>query len=528
MFAFFVLTPLFIPQNVLGAEWLGKECLNNDGIRELDFRYTVGVQEFDELNKIVYVTIDLDVEDEDEQTEPFDVFHRRYPYLGSTVVHIIPKDDIGYYETQANTKFHERRITPILNFPINPWPFETYKIPMFLEFDRDVMLCFDTWDDGSKDVSVYKAGHFPENPNWQVEITPYETSFEEIEKLVPEIKPKFENSTIFQFDTVISHTENYKKKIGVYFFLILAPIILMIGHLLWIRFEKLNSHITFFAGVSILILTSIVALGELTPIDLTLFEIISISSVIGYAIGFFIFLANRKSRDSNNEVFNTNNKVKKKTSVYRDKVWKKFTIVFGVLMGFLVSAFILASWGDSTPITAKISNVASIFGVFLAMYIAVWVYKVEMNKKDEKEKENEYYKININDSFYKLGLKMQDIFKPNEEKMKESEKANICKKITDRIKENRGDILQICSELQIFNLNSHIPADAKDETYVIIKQSKEAISSMPMPETLSSHYKVVNDVLSRMEKFLTSEYMSDLEELRKKYSTTNDSSKLAS
>ncbi|MCH7649159.1 MAG: hypothetical protein IIA83_11205, partial [Thaumarchaeota archaeon] len=166
-----------------------------------------------------------------------------------------------------------------------------------------------------------------------------------------------------------------------------------------------------------------------------MFEIISISSVIGYAIGFFIFLANRKSRDSNNEVFNTNNKVKKKTSVYRDKVWKKFTIVFGVLMGFLVSAFILASWGDSTPITVKISNVASIFGVFLAVYIAVWVYKVEMNKKDEKEKENEYYKININDSFYKLGLKMQDIFKPNEEKMKEKLQEEQSEQFNDLQKE---------------------------------------------------------------------------------------------
>lgn len=286
---------LFIPlfhQSYGAVTSLGKTCLNEDGFRELDFRYTVGVREFDELNKKVYVTIDFDAEDEDEQMEPFSVYHRTYPHLGASVVHIIQKDDQGYYYTEANQKFHERRITPIHFFP-SLWPFETYKIPIFLEFDKDVKLCYDTWDDGSSDIDVYKAGDFPKNPHWQVTITGYETNFVDIKELVPDIKPRFENSVIFQFDTVISHTENYKMKNGAYFFLVIAPIVLMIVHLRCLKHKKLNLHITFFAGISILILTSITSLIELTPIDLTMIEVISISSITTYATGFAFFLRHR-------------------------------------------------------------------------------------------------------------------------------------------------------------------------------------------------------------------------------------------
>ena len=146
---------------------LGKTCLNEDGIRELDFDYTVGVQEFDELNKKVVVSIDIDADDEDKQTESFEVYHRRYPYLGASTIDVILKES-GFYRIEANKKFDESRITPIINFPLNPWPFETYTIPMFLEFDRDVKLCYDTWDDGSSDITAYKAGYFPENPNWEI------------------------------------------------------------------------------------------------------------------------------------------------------------------------------------------------------------------------------------------------------------------------------------------------------------------------------------------------------------------------
>ncbi len=290
IFLLLIYVPFFNQSDA--AMSLGKTCLNEDGTRELDFQFRTGVQEFDELNKQVVLIIDVYARDEDKQSEPFDVHLRRYPYLGSTVINVIASGT-ETYETDNNARFTESRITPILNFPVNLWPFETYKIPMFLEFDRDVKLCYDTFDDGSSDVSAYKAGYFPENPNWQVQIIPHETSFAEIEELVPKIKPFFENSAVFEFDTVISHTDNYKNKIVAYFFLAFAPMILMIGHLFWVRFEKLVSHITFFAAVSILILSSIVAMIDLAPIDLTLFEIVSISSVVIYAVGFFIFLVKR-------------------------------------------------------------------------------------------------------------------------------------------------------------------------------------------------------------------------------------------
>lgn len=293
MIFIFVLT-LYMPLNAYAAATsLGPTCLNEDGIRELDFRYTAGVEEFDELNKLVYVTITFDAEDEDEQTEPFKVYHRDYPNFSSNVVHIIEKTDKGYYDTEANQRFPERRTIPIPNFPINLWPLDTYKIPMFLEFDKDVKLCYLTFDDVSSDIHAYKAGYFPENPDWKVDIVAYETNFEEIRKIISDAEPRFDNSVIFQLDTTISHTETYQIKNTVYFFLVASPILLMIAHLIYFKNKGLNLHIAFFAGVSVLLLTSITTIIELTPIDLTMIEVISFSSMTAYAIAFAFFLHHR-------------------------------------------------------------------------------------------------------------------------------------------------------------------------------------------------------------------------------------------
>ncbi|MCV0411266.1 hypothetical protein [Nitrosopumilus sp.] len=292
MIFIFVLV-IWVPLNAHAVSTsLGKICLNEDGIRELNFHYTVGLQEFDVLNKQVYAIIDFDAEDEDKQTESFQVIHRRYPYLGAQIIHVIEKNDKGYFETEVNQHIHERRITPIFDSP-NLWPYQTYEFPLFLEFDKDVKLCYDKWDDASSDINIYKVGDFSQNPSWSLMITPHETSFEKIRELVPDINPKFEDSTIFQFDVEIANAENYQQKIIPYLVLTGMPILLMIGHALWIRSDTFVLHVTYFAAVSILILSSIVAMTDFIPPDLTWFEVLTISSVTLYIIGFFVFVAKR-------------------------------------------------------------------------------------------------------------------------------------------------------------------------------------------------------------------------------------------
>lgn len=296
--SFLILMVSIVTVNSYG-ETSQTKCLNDDGDRELDFRFVTGVQEFDESLKQVELSINLDVEDEKTQ-KPFEVQLRRYPYQGSVIINVTQNSEQSNYGVD-NYRTIERRITPISNFMINLWPFETYTIPIFLEFNSDARLCYSYYEDSAGDIHSYKEGYFPENPNWDVSITSKEIQFSELEKIIPGIKPRFENSTIFQFDTIIFHTDGYKAKNVFYFIVALIPILLIIGHGIFIRFEKVGVHITFFAGVTILILTSLFAIRPSTPIDLTILETISLSSIGAYAIGFFIFLYRHKNRYSDKD-----------------------------------------------------------------------------------------------------------------------------------------------------------------------------------------------------------------------------------
>ncbi len=272
------------------------KCLNEDGNRVFDLGFVTSVREFDELNKEIEMTISVDIED-DETKEPFDARLRHYPNTGSRVLTVVQHPTDGNYHVD-NELIEEPRITPIISFFLNPWPFEKYKIPMFLEFDVTAKLCFD-----EDDIHSYKGGFFPENPDWEVELLYSESSLEEMQQTIPKIKPRFDNSTIFKFETIIKHTENYFWKHVFYVIVPLVPILLIIGHGAFIRKQKLGTHIAFFTGVSILILTSLFAVAPSTPIDLTLLETISLFSIAAYAIGFFVFLYRVKIKDRHETKF---------------------------------------------------------------------------------------------------------------------------------------------------------------------------------------------------------------------------------
>ena len=494
-----------------------KKCLNDDSHRKLDVSFVTGVQEFDESSKQVKLTINVDIKDH-ETKEPFDTQLRRLHFSGINITET--QDSDGNYQVD-NFDTTENRLMSIPNFLINLWPFETYTIPMFLEFNSDVKLCYDDYEKGEDDIHSYKAGYFPENPNWDVDIHAKEIPFSELEQLSPGIKSTFENPTIFQFDTIIYHPDVYKVKNILYFIVSLIPILLIIAHALFFRSGKLEVHVAFFTGVTILILTSLFAIKSSTPIDLTLLEILSLSSIAVYSVGFFVFLYKYKKRNSIKEGNNHKDGILNKKSPDRDKIWKNFTKYFAFLMISLVIAFTASSWYDTTSIVSKIADVVSVIGVFLSIYIAVWVYKVEMNKKDEKTKENEYYKINVNDNLYSLGSHVKHIFNFDayKENLSPSEKTKLCNEIHDKIEERRNYVLSVGNELQIFNMNLHIPAEAKDMVYGIIKESRKTVSSYPTLDSLSEDYAVANGVLNKIEQFFDSEYMGDLETLRAKYTT---------
>ncbi len=287
---------ILFPSNIFGQIILEERCLGDENAKKLDFDLTVGVREFDEIFKEAVITFDIDAED-DETTEPFEIHMKRYPYTGGRIINVEANDE-GYHEVTSQ-KIVEHRMIPQHVSDVSNWPFEEYTFPIFLEFNQNVQLCFNESVEkkGEGDIHIYEEGFFHENPDWRVDLTYSKSSPAELEETIPDAKSYF-NSSVFRFDSTISHPEGYQNKLLLYAAIVLVPIILIIGHALFVRTPKLSSHITFFTGVSILILTGIVLLTPLTPKDVTLLELVSIGSVAVYAVGFSVFLAKRRLTNS--------------------------------------------------------------------------------------------------------------------------------------------------------------------------------------------------------------------------------------
>jgi len=267
--------------NVYSQE--SENCFNSDAIRELDYRFDTGVQDFDVLNKELTLTVDLHLDD-DWGTEPFDAVLRVHPGSGPTLLHVEPDPQNGDYK--ATHRGNEHYIHPLPVVPSYFWPFESYSVPAFLEFDSDVRLCGGNFEG-------HKFGVFSENPDWKVTLYASDSSLEEMNESLGGKKAHFANYTIIKFDTVISHSDVYLLKHFLYAIAPLFPLALIFAHWKYVKSENLGIHITFFTGVSVLILTGVVAISSNFQTDLTILELFSFSSIVIYSMGFFRFLSQR-------------------------------------------------------------------------------------------------------------------------------------------------------------------------------------------------------------------------------------------
>jgi len=105
--------------------------------------------------------------------------------------------------------------------------------------------------------------------------------------------------------------------------------------------------------------------------------------------------------------------IKKEKEKFSEHNWKQFQIIFWGLMALLVISFAGASIITDEPITQKISSVAGVLSPFLAVYIAVWTYRIgylkkqETNKKSDHVKEEIYSTIRIIEEFRKQREKIR-------------------------------------------------------------------------------------------------------------------------
>ncbi|MCV0430470.1 hypothetical protein [Nitrosopumilus sp.] len=264
----------------IDAQILEPECINPDGKRELDLRFDTGVQEFNELTKESVLTLDWRLKDGFGISKPFDVVSRVHPGSGASIYNVTAAHEGADYSiTVRDTEHH---INPLHVVPEHLWPFESYSIPAFLEINDDVKLC--GWD-----FEGHKFGFFAENPNWKVTLIASESSFEEMSKILEGGRPRFENNTIVKFDTQISHSDEYISKYFLYGIIPFFPMLLIFAHFKYLRHERPILQITYFTGVSVLILTGLIAVGS-TIVSLTLLEIITLSSIPVYIVSFVITL----------------------------------------------------------------------------------------------------------------------------------------------------------------------------------------------------------------------------------------------
>lgn len=205
-----------------------------------------------------------------------------------------------------------------------------------------------------------------------------------------------------------------------------------------------------------------------------------------------------------------------KKNINYDKVWRDFQYVFWPLLVLLVILFVGVVWNEDTTRSSKIADIAGVLGLFFSIYVAIWAFSTEQRKRSNEKKENIYYKINANDMISNIVFLFNSIFRWTKAWPIDKNKRDMfCQNIIDTFAINNQTILSICNEIQIINLNPHVPADIKDQMYLIMIQTRKIGSNNLTISNIVQYYNLVNDVYSRSQKLFETEYMKDIDELRK-------------
>lgn len=201
-----------------------------------------------------------------------------------------------------------------------------------------------------------------------------------------------------------------------------------------------------------------------------------------------------------------------------DDYWKKIQYAFWPMFFILVLVFIATIWNDSISTNSKVADTVGIAGLLISIYVALWAYLVECRRRRQEELENIYYKLNLNDLIVSLITNLDFIFRwQTAWELDPIVRAARCTNMINDLTTNRTQIFAICNDLQIINLNPHIPAHIKDQIYLIMIQSRKAISSTPTVPGLPSYYGIVNDVFTRIQKLYEDNYMKDIDRLREEF-----------
>ena len=114
----------------------------------------------------------------------------------------------GFYKVEEQVKRPYSPIKP--NFFLNLWPFEEYTVLMFLKIDDNVKIRY------AKPIDSYEQSEMANNPNWDIRTVADESSIDEMNNNIPDIKPNEDILSVFKFEVVMSHSNDYKIKHIIY------------------------------------------------------------------------------------------------------------------------------------------------------------------------------------------------------------------------------------------------------------------------------------------------------------------------
>ena len=247
------------------------KTLNPDAEHQVDVQVFLQVPRFDLDNKEIDVRAVWDI----QTNIPFQAWVKTSNSAILNFNEFQERENVYEVDQENNSPYISVRPH---YFPIM-WPNDGYSVDMILAFNDTVSIKYN--DPLHASFSQLMA----DNPEWTIEIKPKLISKDEVLDKIPDWIEK-DIQTVANFEVVISRSQDYVFKNLIYAILPAIPIVLITGHIIFVRNHRLQIQAALFTGVVVLLVTTLFAIRQYLPQDVTILETIILASAGAYS-GFF-------------------------------------------------------------------------------------------------------------------------------------------------------------------------------------------------------------------------------------------------
>ena len=247
--------------------------LNSEYEPKFNVDVNVAVGNIDTAKK----TMDLKISDlEVAGSEDFEL----YAMVPGESIKKVTTNSISYNYFKAEFPYPRKVIgAPLkLDFQPNLWPFETYSAKILVVLEGNVSIEYqDLQDHGFFYQSLVNT------TEWSAKVDPKLDPHEDL----PDLIPTDRDLTILNHEIILSHTNNYKMKNLVYFFLPAILMALVFVHSFFFRNNPRRQFTIFFGAVGFFIASKF-SLPQILSSDITLLEILMYSTIFLHLVVFLV------------------------------------------------------------------------------------------------------------------------------------------------------------------------------------------------------------------------------------------------